>query len=71
MVRGTLILFLISVCVLSLPDLVNLQRHSDDFIQMGWSRIKRDIFRESPAAPQKYVGLPPPIERTISGDRKF
>jgi hypothetical protein len=71
MVRGTLILFLISVCVLSLPDLVNLQKHSDDFIQMGWSRIKRDIFRESPSAPQKFAVGPPPIERTISGDRKF
>tara|TARA_R100000234_G_C4999361_1_gene179536 strand:+ start:1212 stop:1436 length:225 start_codon:yes stop_codon:yes gene_type:complete len=74
MVRGTLILFLISVCVLSMPDFVNLQQHSDDFVQMGWNHIRRDIFRESPAAPQKYVGLPPPFERTVSGDaidRKF
>jgi hypothetical protein len=50
----------VSVCVLSLPDLVNLEKHSDDFAQMAWNRIKRDIFRESPSAPQKYVGLPPP-----------
>jgi hypothetical protein len=56
----------VSVCVLSLPDIVNFEKYSDDFAQMAWNRIKRDIFRESPSAPQKYVGLPPPtIEYTI------
>ena len=66
-----LLLFLVSVCVLSLPDLVNLERHSDDFAQMAWNRIKRDIFRESPSAPQKYVGLPPPtINKMIGNSEK-
>lgn len=68
MVRGTLILFLVSVCVLSMPDFVNLQQHSDDFVQMGWNHIRRDIFRESPAAPQKYVGLPPPTINKVIGN---
>ncbi len=63
-----LLLFLVSVCVLSLPDLVNLERHSDDFAQMAWNRIKRDIFRESPSAPQKYVGLPPPTINKVIGN---
>ena len=66
MSRLVLLLFLVSVGVLSLPDLVNLEKHSDDFAQIAWNRIKRDIFRESPSAPQKYVGLPPPtIEQFI------
>ena len=63
-----LLLFLVSVCVLSLPDLVHLERHSDDFAQMAWNRIKRDIFRESPSAPQKYVGLPPPTINKVIGN---
>ena len=71
MSRLVLLLFLVSVCVLSLPDLVNLERHSDDFAQMAWNRIKRDIFRESPSAPQKYVGLPPPtINKMIGNSEK-
>ena len=66
-----LLLFLVSVCILSLPDLVNLEKHSDDFAQMAWNRIKRDIFRESPSAPQKYVGLPPPtINKMIGNSEK-
>jgi hypothetical protein len=68
-----LIVFLVSVCVLSLPDIVNCKKYSDDFVQIGWNRIKRDIFRESPSAPQKYVGVPPGtaifIEQQV--DRKF
>tara|TARA_R100000322_G_scaffold168385_1_gene137997 strand:+ start:69 stop:281 length:213 start_codon:yes stop_codon:yes gene_type:complete len=58
----------VSVCVLSLPDIVNFERHSDDFAQMAWNRIKRDIFRESPSAPQKYVGLPPPTINKVIGN---
>ena len=66
-----LLLFLVSVCVLSLPDIVNLEKYSDDFAQMAWNRIKRDIFRESPSAPQKYVGLPPPtINKMIGNSEK-
>ena len=68
MSKLVLLLFLVSVCVLSLPDLVNLERHSDDFAQMAWNRIKRDIFRESPSAPQKYVGLPPPTINKVIGN---
>ena len=68
MSRLVLLLFLVSVCVLSLPDLVNLEKHSDDFAQMAWNRIKRDIFRESPSAPQKYVGLPPPTINKVIGN---
>ena len=71
MSRLVLLLFLVSVCILSLPDLVNLEKHSDDFAQMAWNRIKRDIFRESPSAPQKYVGLPPPtINKMIGNSEK-
>ena len=66
-----LIIFLVSVCVLSLPDIVNLKKYSDDFAQIAWNRIKRDIFRESPSAPQKYVGLPPPtINKMIGNSEK-
>ena len=68
MSRLVLLLFLVSVCILSLPDLVNLEKHSDDFAQMAWNRIKRDIFRESPSAPQKYVGLPPPTINKVIGN---
>ena len=71
MSKLVLLLFLVSVCILSLPDLVNLEKHSDDFAQMAWNRIKRDIFRESPSAPQKYVGLPPPtINKMIGNSEK-
>ena len=68
MSRLVLLLFLVSVCVLSLPDIVNFERHSDDFAQMAWNRIKRDIFRESPSAPQKYVGLTPPTINKVIGN---
>ena len=54
-----------------MPDIVNLEKYSDDFAQMAWNRIKRDIFRESPSAPQKYVGLPPPtINKMIGNSEK-
>ena len=43
-------------------------REYDDFAQMAWNRIKRDIFRESPSAPQKYVGLPPPTINKVIGN---
>ena len=66
-----LVLFFVSVCILSMPDIVNLEKYSDDFAQMAWNRIKRDIFRESPSAPQKYVGLPPPtINKMIGNSEK-
>jgi hypothetical protein len=73
MVKGILTLFLISVCILALPDKVNCKLHSDDYIQMGWNQIRRDIFRESPSAPQKFAvgppGIPPAIYEQV--DRKF
>ena len=68
MSRLVLLLFLVSVCVLSLPDILNFEKNSDDFAQMAWNRIKRDIFRESPSAPQKYVGLPPPTINKVIGN---
>ena len=68
MSRLVLLLFLVSVCILSLPDIVNFEKYSDDFAQMAWNRIKRDIFRESPSAPQKYVGLPPPTINKVIGN---
>ena len=71
MSKLVLIVFLVSVCVLSLPDIVNCKKYSDDFVQIGWNRIKRDIFRESPSAPQKYVGVPPGIDTPESRTRNL
>jgi hypothetical protein len=72
MIKTFLIIFLLSVCILSMPDLVNLKKHSDDYIQIGWFQIRKDIFRESPSAPQRYAMNPllntPSL--TIQIDRK-
>jgi hypothetical protein len=72
MIKTFLIIFLLSVCILSMPDLVNLKKHSDDYIQISWFQIRKDIFRESPSAPQRYVMNPllntPSL--TIQIDRK-